>query len=76
MLGQERLAASTINTVLLGQNLSFAPTGTKNAAGALVGLAFDYRITHTTSLFAAFEGTMMSDDSQTGVAQAGVRVAF
>lgn len=41
-----------------------------------MGMAIDYRLTRTTSLFASLEGTVMTDNSRTGIAQGGVRIAF
>jgi len=76
VLAQERLGATTINTVLIGQNLAFATPGQNNVAGFYIGLGVDYRLTQTVSLFAATQGTIMTDNSVTGIAQAGVKVSF
>jgi len=75
VLGQERLGSTAINTILIGQNLSFAATGQNNVGGAYVGLGFDYRMSQMMSLFTKVEGTFMTDNSVTGVAQGGVRVS-
>lgn len=76
VLGQERLGDTTINTVLIGQNLAFATPGQNDVAGVYSGIGLDYQVTQTISLFAAAEGTVMSDKSATGVAQGGIRVSF
>jgi hypothetical protein len=76
ILGLERLGDTTINTVLIGQNLSFATPGAANVAGVYTGFGIDYRITPRVGLFAAAEGTIMSDNSVMGMARGGVRVAF
>ena len=55
VLGMERLGGTTINTVLIGQNLAFAAPGQNNVAGVYTGLGFDYRVTQSVSLFAAIE---------------------
>lgn len=76
VLGQERLGSTTINTVLIGQNLSFAAPGQNNVGGAYAGLGFDYRMSQLISLFTKVEGTVMTDNSVTGIAQGGVRVSL
>jgi len=76
VLDPERLGDTTVNTVLIGQNLAFAAPGQNDAAGLYAGIGFDYRATERINLFTAAEGTMMSDKSRTGNARAGVRVAF
>ncbi|HEY0223689.1 MAG TPA: autotransporter outer membrane beta-barrel domain-containing protein, partial [Pseudolabrys sp.] len=76
VLGQERLGSTTINTVLIGQPLSFAATGANDVAGGYLGLGFDYRMTQRINLFAAVEATVRSDLSQTGIAQGGLRIAL
>ncbi|MBV9260955.1 MAG: autotransporter domain-containing protein [Pseudolabrys sp.] len=76
VLGMERIGPTAINAVLIGQTLSFAATGQNSVAGGYARLAADLRIGAATSLFAAIEGTVMSDHSRTGIAQGGVKVAF
>jgi hypothetical protein len=76
VLGLERLGDTTVNTVLIGQNLAFATPGPNISGGGFVGLDLDYRLTKTFSLFAGGEGTLTTDRSAIGVVKGGVRAAF
>jgi len=75
-LGQERLGDKTINTVLIGQNLAFATPGQNNVVGGYVGFGINLKATEWLTLFAAAEGTAMSDKTRTGIAQGGLRASF
>jgi outer membrane autotransporter protein len=76
VIGLERLGNPTINTVLLAQNLSFVTPGQASAVGGVLGLRMEYRARSNVALFAAGEGTVMSDRSDSWAATGGARVLF
>jgi outer membrane autotransporter protein len=75
-IGLERLGDQTIDTVLLGQNLSFVTPGQANAVGGDLGAGIQYHPMSNVSLFVSAEGTAMSDRSYSGAATGGARVSF
>jgi hypothetical protein len=76
VLGLERAGDTTVNTVQLGADLPFVTPGQNDVAGALGGLAFEWRTRAGVSFFGAGEYTAISDKSSNIAAKGGVRVAF
>jgi outer membrane autotransporter protein len=76
VLGLERLGSTTIDTILIGQNLSFAAPGQDTAAGVYGGVGFDYAVTGRITAFTAVDGTVMTDKSVAGTVKGGLRAAL
>jgi outer membrane autotransporter protein len=76
VIALQRLGSPTIDTMLIGQDLSFTTPGAASAAGVVAGTGFDFRAAVHMSLFGTIEGTLMSDSSRTIAARGGLRILF
>ena len=76
LLAYQRAGDTTVNTILLGQNLPFATPGKNDVFGGYAGMGFDWRHRNGVTVFGAAEYTATTDLSRTATAKGGVKVAF
>lgn len=76
LLAYQRAGDTTVNTILLGQNLPFATPGKNDVFGGYGGVGFDWRHRNGVTVFGAAEYTATTDSSRTATAKGGVKVAF
>jgi hypothetical protein len=76
VLAYQRAGDTTVNTILLGQNLPFVTPGKNDVFGGYGGVGFDWRHRNGVTVFGAAEYTATTDSSRTATAKGGVKVAF
>ena len=76
LLALQRAGDTTVNTILLGQNLPFATPGKGDVYGVYSGVGFDWRHISGWTVFGAAEYTATTDSSRTATAKGGVKVTF
>jgi uncharacterized protein with beta-barrel porin domain len=75
-IGIERFGDTSVNTVLLGQNLSFVTPGRSTEFGGLAGGSFDFSTIAHVSLFGSVEGIWLNDNATIISAKGGIRGNF
>ncbi len=76
LLALQRAGDTTVNTILLGQNLPFATPGKNDVFGGYGGIGFDWRHVSGWTVFGAAEYTATTDSSRTATTKGGVKVTF
>ncbi len=76
VLGRQSVGGTTVNAILLGQDLAFATPGKRSVSGVYVGGGLNWCRTDQFSLFIDSEVTTMSDSSSVVITKGGMRAAF
>lgn len=76
ILAREAIGPSSAGANVLGTDFTVETVTDRHVYGATLGAGFDMMVSERTSVFGALDGTLLSNQSQTGTVRGGVKIAF